>query len=143
MKLPSLSKCIRGRLYLLRSRNLAVGVFNGNTGFIGIRTKFGDRYLATEYHYDTGAPFGTVSEAVDMEIDVPKDIELREQLGTKDSVSGRLVEFDRPVKDGGRGWYYVDTGVADEAIRPVTISNDALFAFLDKIQASVAASSSR
>ncbi len=133
MTLPALSKCIRGRVYRLQSRNLAVGVFNGTSGFIGIRTKFGNRYLATEYHWDTGAPFGTVSEAVDMEIDVPKDIALRELLGTQDSITGRHVDFDKPVKDGGRGWYYVDTGVADEAIRPVAINNDALFAFLDKL----------
>lgn len=138
-KLPPLGKCIRGRVYRLQCRNLALGVFNGTSGFIGIRTKFEHRYLATEFHWDTGAPFGTVSEAVDMEVDVPKDTELREQLGTKDSITGRRVEFDRPVKDGGRGWYYVDTGAPDDAIRPMAINNDALFTFL----ASVAASSSR
>lgn len=35
-------------VYELHSRNLLVGVYNGHGGFIGIRTKFGDRYLFTE-----------------------------------------------------------------------------------------------
>ena len=28
------------------------------SGFIGIREKFGSKYLFMEYHYETGAPFG-------------------------------------------------------------------------------------
>lgn len=56
-----LTDCKHGMTYLIRSRNLRIGVFNSATqGFMGIRTKFGSRYLFEEYHADTGAPFGTV-----------------------------------------------------------------------------------
>jgi hypothetical protein len=38
-----------GGIYEIRSRNLVVGTYNSNDGFIGIREKFGDEYLFTEY----------------------------------------------------------------------------------------------
>lgn len=48
-------------IYKIRSRNLSVGIYNEVTkGFIGIREKFYMRYLFEEYHWDTGAPYGTV-----------------------------------------------------------------------------------
>jgi len=53
--------CKHGWLYKLNSRNLDYGVYDDTQkGFTGIRTKFGSRYLFTEYHWDTGPPFGTV-----------------------------------------------------------------------------------
>lgn len=64
-----LEQCRHGYLYQIHCRNLSLGIFNKNTnGFIGIRTKFGDRYLFTEYHYDTGAPFGTVHPHKELEL---------------------------------------------------------------------------
>lgn len=48
-------------IYIINSRNLVLGVFREETkGFIGIRYKFGCRYLFEEYHWDTGVPYGTV-----------------------------------------------------------------------------------
>ncbi|MBI1803336.1 MAG: hypothetical protein HY033_04815 [Ignavibacteriae bacterium] len=56
-----LSDCKHGWLYKIRSRNLTAGVFREDRkGFVGIREKFGCEYLFTEFHWDTGAPFGTV-----------------------------------------------------------------------------------
>ena len=55
----SLNQLQPGMAYKLHSRNLAIGVYDGNEGFIGIREKFGPRYLFTEYHWDQGPPFGT------------------------------------------------------------------------------------
>lgn len=56
-----LEQCQSRHIYNLQSRNLLVGVFDADAqGFIGIREKFGNRYLFTEYHYDTGSPHGTV-----------------------------------------------------------------------------------
>jgi len=55
-----LARCRHGYLYLLRSRNLVSGVFDeGTKGFVGIRSKLGSKRLFIEYHYETGAPFGT------------------------------------------------------------------------------------
>ena len=54
-------------LYKLNSRNLDYGVYDdAQKGFIGIRTKFGSRYLFTEYHWDTGSPFGTAMPIKEM-----------------------------------------------------------------------------
>ena len=56
-----LEDCEHGKVYELHSRNLSIGVFNkADNGFIGIRYKFGSEYLFTEYHWDTGEPYGTV-----------------------------------------------------------------------------------
>lgn len=64
-----LSECKHGGLYKIHSRNLSIGVFNEDAkGFIGIRNKFDYDYLFTEFHWDTGPPFGTVQphELLDM-----------------------------------------------------------------------------
>ncbi len=56
-----LSKCKHGYIYKIRARNFSFGVFRKtDNSFIGIREKFDERYLFPEYHWDTGAPFGTV-----------------------------------------------------------------------------------
>jgi hypothetical protein len=56
-----MDQCKNGGLYRISSRNLDLGVYNATSqGFIGIREKFGNLYLFTEYHWDTGEPFGTV-----------------------------------------------------------------------------------
>jgi hypothetical protein len=73
--LPDLDKLVIGRVYKLRCRNLEYGVFDGGDGFIGIRTKFGRRFLDTEHHWDIGM-HGTVANATDTSIDVPAGIPL-------------------------------------------------------------------
>jgi hypothetical protein len=73
-----LDSCLDRGLYRLNSRNLGMGVFDASTkGFVGIRNKFGRDYLFTEYHWDTGAPFGT---ALPLEYlgDLPREISLSE-----------------------------------------------------------------
>ena len=55
-----LPECERGSVYRLQSRNLRFGVFDGKSGFIGIRLKFNSRFLFREYHWDNGPPYGTV-----------------------------------------------------------------------------------
>ena len=72
--LPDPKDLIVGRVYRLRSRNLKIGIYDGDMGFIGIRTKFGNRFLFTEYHWDAEY-FGTVADAIDLEIDISLDID--------------------------------------------------------------------
>jgi hypothetical protein len=125
-----LDACVDHGVYRVNARNLAVGVFRAETrGFIGIREKFGEQYLFTEYHWDSGAPHGTV-KPLEKIGDVDSEIILAESLGTLDSQTRRPVKFDRPVADGGRGWFYVDTGESSSAIRPVSIGNKQLFDLL-------------
>lgn len=132
--LPDIKDCIQGRVYKIRCRNLAYGVWNGRDGFIGIRQKFNSRFLFTELHWDASQTFGTVREAIDTGIDVPSGVELRTSTPTEDRKSGRLVAFDRPVMDGGRGWYYVDTNEEDQNIQPCSYTYRPLFEFLEQIE---------
>jgi hypothetical protein len=118
-----LSACKHGFLYRLNARNLIQGVFNENTnGFIGIREKFGDEYLFTEYHWDTGAPFGTV-KPIELLEQVQDGIPVMDNLGSFDSVTNQKVAFDRPITDGGKGWYFVETGISSQDIQSVNRSN--------------------
>lgn len=72
--LPDVSALVKGRVYRLNCRNLRIGVFDGEDGFIGIRTKFGNRFLDLEHHWDRGM-HGTVANATNMDISLPEDIQ--------------------------------------------------------------------
>jgi hypothetical protein len=129
--LPNINECIKRRVYKLRSRNLSYGVWNGKDGFIGIRTKFGDKFLDIEFHWDVG--HGTVMDAVDTGIDVPGDIPAVMYLDTIDESTKRSVAFARETETGNKGWYFKDTGTPDETIIPVSVRNKRLFDFLDSL----------
>jgi hypothetical protein len=124
-----LATCVRGHVYRLHSRNLDLGVFNGETGFLGLREKFGSRYLFCEYHWETGAPFGTVYPLEDLGL-IPEDLVIAESLGLIDHRNRRPVAFDRPISEGGRGWYYLDSGKANQKIVPQGLGNEKLFDWL-------------
>lgn len=125
-----LENCEHGFIYKIRSRNLKFGVFNKNdNGFIGIREKFDFKYLFTEYHWDTGAPYGTVKPKERL-MPVPEDIQIMERFDSIDKETGRKVEFKE-----GSGWYFLDSGEVSQQIQAVSPSNDLLFNFLEKIEA--------
>lgn len=128
-----LADCKRGYLYRINSRNLSLGVYDGNEGFIGIRTKFGDRYLFTEFHYDQGPPYGTVFPIEEIE-PVPNEIEIKDCGEIVDRDTRRKVKFDRPVRIGGKGWYFSDTGEASESIYATALENKPLFQYLERKQ---------
>jgi hypothetical protein len=130
MNVIPLSECKQGVVYRLLSRNLVSGVFDGKTGFIGIREKFGVRFLSTEYHWDTGPPYGT-ARPLGAIGEIDPSIPLEECLGSVDSNTGRPVAFDRPIENGGRGWYFLDTGEGSEEIGPVSVNNKALYELME------------
>lgn len=73
-------KLENGRVYKIKSRNLLVGVWNAETGgFIGIREKFGDRYLFTEYLWTDFS--GTARAIAPTEL-TAGTIPLKESLGS-------------------------------------------------------------
>jgi len=76
-----MSACRRGVAYLIRSRNLVVGVYDGKGGFLGLREKFGAVFVFTEYRDETGLPFGTVFPLAEIET-APDHLELTERLST-------------------------------------------------------------
>lgn len=122
-----IENCEDRRLYELRSRNLACGVYSSASRcFLGIRSKFGREYVTSEYHWDDGPPYGTARPMTDTGIDLPADIELRAVLGTVDEATGRHIEFD------GSAWKWIDvmTGEYVEATRPTALMNESLFTWL-------------
>jgi len=132
-KIP-FEQLVKGCVYKLHARNLDFAVFDGRA-FLGIREKFGSRYLAQEYYAD-GRMFGT---AIPKEVvgQVPEGIPLTkddEEFGTRDEKTGRPVAFDKPVDEGGKGWYFVDTGEASKDIWPCSRENQKLFDFLDRFE---------
>lgn len=128
----ALPECKKGYLYRLLSRNLRCGVFDGAIGFIGIRTKFSDRFLFTEYHWDVGPANGGTARPMNEVCKLPDDILPVEDLGTVDMLTMRHVAFDKPINQGGRGWFFIDSNEADDCIRPMTDANIKLFQFLDR-----------
>jgi len=92
-----LSDCEHGAVYKIHSRNLGHGVFNKySNGFIGIRSKFHDRYLFTEYHWDTGEPFGT-AKPIEKICEVPSGIIVADDLGI-DEVKKQYIP-NKPLFD--------------------------------------------
>jgi len=147
--LPPIKDCVRGRVYRLRCRRLSIGVFDGEDGFIGIRSKFDYRYLFTEHHWEVG-DFGTVAGAEDLGIDVPADIPLATQLGTVDRATGRQLDHDddieNPNVEGLMGWWrFSDTREIAPTIAagldPIIVDNKALFEFLEQTQRQLDAAS--
>jgi hypothetical protein len=131
-KYVAIEACKNRSVYRLKSRNLPCGVWRSEVnGFIGIREKFGRRYLFTEFHWDTGAPYGTAFPLDEIGV-LPDKIELYESLNDIDEKTGRPVAFDKPKAEGGRGWFFKDTGEAGD-IRAVYIENKDLFDFLDGV----------
>ena len=128
-----LTECQHRGIYRLASRNLTLGVFNSfSKGFIGIREKFGDLYLFTEYHWDMGVPFGTAN-AYEYLGQLPDDIQLRENVDTFDHVTRRTVDFDRAPEDDSlkpKGWYFIDTGEYSKEIKACTTTYKPLFDYL-------------
>ena len=124
-----LSECKDRHLYKIVSRNLTLGVFNAERkGFIGIREKFGGCYLFMEFHWDTGAPYGTVSPLKELE-KIPDNIQVSEDLGTADSKSSRKLIWD----DNKYGWFFEDDGkkfISQRDSYPVSITNEVLFNYL-------------
>jgi hypothetical protein len=129
-----LTDCVDRRLYRIQSRNLTVGVYRADVrGFVGIRTKFGSRYLFTEYHWDTGEPFGTVKPVEDAGESVPDGMRTEDDLGTACSACGRPAAFDHEaMKAGMKGWNHADKSPRCEGMGGQAVPNDALFAWIEE-----------
>lgn len=127
-----LEDLVVGAVYKLNSRNLNLGVFTEHNSFIGIRTKFGNRFLDEELEYTTHKNYGTArAEAILGSIQT--SIPLRETLGTKCEKCGQLVNFHekRPEKEH---WLHEDGTALCKEAWPISISNTELFKELDKFE---------
>lgn len=113
-----------GGIYRITSRNLLVGAFDGDRGMIGLRHKFDERYLTTEYLADGGA-FGTVLAAHEQLGQVPDDIPLKEVLGSECLGCGKRAWWTGPPAPAP----WVCEGGCEKP-RPVAVSNQALVELL-------------
>lgn len=121
-----LEDCKDRVLYKVRARNYNYAVFNKvRKSFIGLRES---TYLELEYHYDTGAPNGTVEPIKELE-NLPEDIYLGEKYpAVFDDASDREIEYKKTDK---HGWYFVDTGeYCGDKTRIHGVSNRKLAAWL-------------
>jgi hypothetical protein len=125
--------CKVGNIYILNSRNLEFGVFTGAGTFIGLRNKFEDTFLDQELHFERG---GTAQPLYHFG-SVPDNIPLTISLGAYDRKTGRTVEFDKPIVDGGKGWYFSDNEVSSRDIMPCSKGNDLLFNYLKNVKVMV------
>ena len=134
-----ISECKERHIYRLHSRNLAFGVFapERDNGFIGIRTKFGARYLATEYHWDNGPPYGTAKPLEDVGIIKEPRIRLVEDDPDLCRFCGERAKFikedDDPKSYKGEWIHIGGDGLCSPAqvVRP---KNRALFGFLESLE---------
>lgn len=131
----------QGRVYRLQSRNLESGVWNGKDGFVGIRTKFGQRFLDMEIHWDLSETIGT-AQALEVLGTIPESISLDISLGTECGHCHKPVNYVKPLAEqkGASGEWLHDDGSPNCSVpvlndkdckaSPVAIPNDALFAEL-------------
>lgn len=132
MELLEPKDLVKGRVYKIESRNLNFGVYDGALGFTGIREKFGDRYLFTEFHWNKGH-HGTVSGMTDTTLDIPEGMDAScRAKGSVDAETGRDVDFVEI--NGNFVWAWADTLQADPSIRAVNKGNMALKEFMEMIE---------
>ena len=97
MELIPIDQCKHRGVYRIECRNLGIGVYDEETkGFTGIRSKFGSQYLFEEYHWDTGAPHGTV-DGTEYLHQLPDDIELKCNVHFEMSMEEYSKKRDIPI----------------------------------------------
>ena len=126
-----LSKCRNGWVYKLSSRNLTFGVFvQAANGFIGMRKKFGHQYLATEYHSDTGEPFGTAYPEEELE-PAPPGLVLKENGPLINDENNRVVLRESGTEYSAVQIYrYADTADICDSGEIVLSSNQPLHDYM-------------
>ena len=138
-----MAECVDHAVYRVRTRNLdPFCVYDARKrGFVGIRTKFTERFLDVEYHHEASSRHGTARPSERVDAVVPVGLPLDEYLGTWCRTCHEPVEWSGQKKPDGSivapaPWVHV--GVADHGedhgALPQVIENEALFNWLDSIQ---------
>ena len=120
--IPKAELEVRG-IYTMRQRNLSIAVWTGKE-FIGIRTKFGHRFLDSEFHRDDGPPHGTAwpERLVGR---LPDEVGLHESEPTVCDYCKKPARWTGPPAPAP----WVCEGACTE-VRPVAYSNQPMFGFL-------------
>jgi len=97
LKIPELKD---GYLYRIRARNGAFGVWVEQVkGFVLSRVKLGANFLFTEFHCDTGVPFGTVFPLLEIEKSPFEGASDRPDFPLYDQVLEYLNSFEVPYEE--------------------------------------------
>jgi len=126
------------RLYLVHARNLVAGVWNPEIkGFMGIREKFGHRYLEVEDHVEAGTGFPTAYEKTDTGIDLPPEIGMHRYEPRACANCGRPVEWTGPPAPAP--WRHVDPieGLECGTAVPQVRQNEPLYQWLETQEAAL------
>jgi hypothetical protein len=118
-----------GSVYRLHARNLVLGVFTGSY-FIGIREKFGNRFLDPEYPRVDRSGTARASEEIGS---IAPGIALRTSTGTVCGACGVAANFDMARPERER-WLHADGTALCEKAWPTSVGNDALFAELGRFE---------
>lgn len=132
-----------GTVYRVHSRNLDYAVYAGDGWFIGIRSKFDDRFLSQELEMRESSQFGTL-RALEEVGTIPEGIKLVSHLGSKCSECGVAVRWAGPTAQGpylgeasrwrlAHEWEHLGITTCRKA-SPVSVPNDRLFEELDKYE---------
>ena len=103
----SLDDCKDGYLYEIQARNFSIGIFNSyDRSFVGIRYKFGTRFLDTEVHWDADDNHGTVKPIRELELsgfclDCPfRDIMYKQDMSGKTDIYDKIFDhLDKRIKE--------------------------------------------
>lgn len=128
----ALVDCKHGYLYRLRSRNLRHGVFNQErNGFIGIRTKFTNRFLDLELHWSYDSQYGTASPLEELQPCPVKDLRRSGDLLCK--ICKRKAETAYTPEGVFCGYYHADDDSPScEKYEVAHYENKELFHWLDE-----------
>jgi hypothetical protein len=138
-------------VYRVVCRNFGLGVYNAKTHeFLGVRKKFGSRFVFGEYHWDTGmdgtGAYGTALPVRLLDVELPAGIPAVEMLeGSVERTSGRACWFDETPDEKGEylkdhkavtGWRFTDTNEKFDFDKHVACyrPNDELLAWLEALE---------
>lgn len=123
-----LEACVDRQLYRLHSRNLAIGVYSAaSRSFYGIRTKFGQRFVDDEYHWDASTVHGTAKPLEPLGEAPPDGVELAASLGSRCDKCDAAVGYSL---EAGR-WQHDDGSPICDGMIGYRKPNQALFDWLD------------
>ena len=126
------SELVEGGIYRIRSRNLNLGVYDGQGGMIGIREKFGSHFLSTEYLAEDGGAYGTV-RVLEKIGDLPEGVPIKARLGSRCSNCNGKAWWTGPPAPAP----WECEGNCKETL-PYSHQNEALYNVLDFEQACLA-----
>lgn len=128
MSFIPLNELTVGAVYRLQARNLNLGVWDGY-GFIGIREKWGERFL------DACEVPDRTAWAIEQIGVVPEGMDLRTHLGTECFACKEEVDFDAERgTTAAERWQHL-SGRTDHLANPYARRNPALFQLLDDLEA--------